>query len=828
MVATFLCKIAHFSKYFHASVTRDSCPNAPSTGEILVETGSRRDFLCNLPLLCGCFVCYPWARSQIFSTEDTVHAGLAVPVTDHAKPRFAVDGSATIATNNFHFLPKEISTNSGSFYTNLVADINGDGNPDVVAVAATKLVWFENPGWNPHIILTNSAINDSISFSDIDFKGEVDLVLGVDLEPGVHAHKCTLEWVHRAPEKPNGEWTIHPIASAYGPLQMRWGNIDGGSTPHLAVLSREDQLLGMQQSNPTRSQILVFHVPTDPGCDQWQMEIAADRLADAGDFQITDGEICVGTGEGTYLLRRQPDGRWSRRKIGESASIEAKIGRVNRVRTLATVEFQAGASIVVCQEPTHPLNPQRETLPRPVPISKGIWGGKVIETGLTGAPLLAWADFDADGSDELLAAWGHKASSDLAIYKRNPSGDWEKTALDSPSEPTKSISVADLNNDSRPEIITIGKPSGKLKVFWNESRQNWARHVITHGFRAQSAVAADFTGRGRIDVISGDIEHDHKIMLYCAPDWQPVLLQTGIRLIQSAAIDLDGDGRSDFLGTQYHPGLIFWLERPKDPIHDPWRYHVIDSAAQAGVDGVHGLAIADVDGDGRPELIASSDWPEGPVSNSIVWFKIPSDPSSDPHWERYTLAYHDAPGFIHYIGTGDVNGDGHLDVATGAKVGPAGNYFAWWQQREDPRQPWLKSVIAKNQEGATNILMADVNGDGMTDFVASRGHGKGVLWFEAPHWEPHDIDPNLVGPHALAVGDIDGDGDPDVVCCAKDSGILAWYENDGRGHFTPHYIYENQSAYDVKLVDMNGDGDLDIVVAGQESQNVVWYENRLR
>jgi FG-GAP-like repeat len=57
---------------------------------------------------------------------------------------------------------------------------------------------------------------------------------------------------------------------------------------------------------------------------------------------------------------------------------------------------------------------------------------------------------------------------------------------------------------------------------------------------------------------------------------------------------------------------------------------------------------------------------------------------------------------------------------------------------------------------------------------------------------------------------------------------LAWFENDGKGHFTPHRIYEDQSTYEVRLVDMNGDGRLDILVAGQESQNVVWFENRVR
>ena len=107
-------------------------------------------------------------------------------------------------------------------------------------------------------------------------------------------------------------------------------------------------------------------------------------------------------------------------------------------------------------------------------------------------------------------------------------------------------------------------------------------------------------------------------------------------------------------------------------------------------------------------------------------------------------------------------------------------------------------------------------------------HGYGLVWYESPNWTPHEINTTLAGPHSLAIGDMDGDGDIDAVTCAKDSRIVAWFENDGQGHFTQHNIFENQGAYDIRLVDMDGDGDLDVLVAGQESANVVWYENRKR
>jgi hypothetical protein len=48
--------------------------------------------------------------------------------------------------------------------------------------------------------------------------------------------------------------------------------------------------------------------------------------------------------------------------------------------------------------------------------------------------------------------------------------------------------------------------------------------------------------------------------------------------------------------------------------------------------------------------------------------------------------------------------------------------------------------------------------------------------------------------------------------CAKDSGILAWFENLGGGRFAEHRIHEDQSAYEGRIVDMNGDGAPDILV----------------
>ncbi len=354
----------------------------------------------------------------------------------------------------------------------------------------------------------------------------------------------------------------------------------------------------------------------------------------------------------------------------------------------------------------------------------------------------------------------------------------------------------------------------------------WVRHVVAEGFPNYTVIAADFTGDGKPDIIAN---RAGETVLFVAPDWKPVVLAKGVDgVFASAVIDVDQDGDPDFIGARYSPGLIFWLERPRDPLREQWRYHVIDDSQRGGVDGIHGLATGDVDGDGRPDLIGNSAQPNGHFPNSLAWFRIPPSPRTAERWERYIFADRDAPGLSHYFGFGDVNGDGRPDIASAAKIGPDGNWFAWWEQPKDPRRPWTKHVIAANQEGATNIMPADVNGDGRIDFIATRGHGKGTVWYEAPGWTAHEVDTTLTGPHSLAIADIDGDGDVDFVTCAKDDFVVAWFENDGKGRFTTHHIFDKQAGYDIRLVDMDGDGDLDVLVAGQESRNVVWYENRLK
>lgn len=722
------------------------------------------------------------------------------------------------------FRPQEIQNKFGVVYAVLIEDVNKDGKPDIVAINPTQVVWFQNPTWTKHVILDGGTKKDNvcISATDIDGDGKLDFAIGADWQPTNTQSGGSLQWIRHSTA---GQWPMFPLTDEPTLHRIRWGDVDGDGKPELVVMPLHGRGTKAPQWEGQGARILVMKPPADPTKGPWPTEVADDSLHIIHNFIIEDGEIWAAAREGVFAIKRAKNGQWSKRKIADGNPGEIKSGKVNRVRHLATVQPWHGNSIVVYKEPTNPPDPQKGTLEKPDVIPDKLWEREVIEDKLDQAHALGWGDFDSDGSDELAVGWRGK-SFGVALYKRNPDGKWSKSMVDD-GVAVEDLAVGDLNGDGKPEIVAVGRSTANVRILWNESEPAWKRHVVATGYFNFTAIAADFTGDGKADVIAGDLR-GKKMYLHPAPDWKPILIHEGVDAIHSEVMDVDGDGDLDYIGARYSPGLVFWLERPKNPLKDKWIYHVIDDFAKGGVNGIHGIIKGDVDKDGKPDIIAGSAQPNGNFANSLAWFRIPKNPRQAPAWERYILAKGDAPGLGHYHGFGDVNGDGRPDVASAAKMAPEGNWFAWWEQPANPRLPWKKNLIATNEEGATNIHIADLNGDKRADFIASRGHGRGVVWYEAPNWTPHQINTQLIGPHSLAIGDIDGDGDIDAVTCAKDSYTAAWFENDGKGNFTTHHIYENQAAYDIRLVDMDGDGDLDVLIAGQQSENVVWYENRRR
>ncbi|MGD9489554.1 MAG: FG-GAP-like repeat-containing protein [Calditrichaceae bacterium] len=161
---------------------------------------------------------------------------------------------------------------------------------------------------------------------------------------------------------------------------------------------------------------------------------------------------------------------------------------------------------------------------------------------------------------------------------------------------------------------------------------------------------------------------------------------------------------------------------------------------------------------------------------------------------------------------------------------------------------WTKRVISDAVELAKKNAVADLDLDGDLDIVCTANPEGGgvedpgkinVMWFEnngAESFTRRDIDASFVGARGLAVGDLTGDGYPDVAAGSARTSKLVWYKNDGspaNGGWVKSTLGGSAPLnYQVLIVDLDRDGDLDIVdgmgddaTSGSVIDSLRWFEN---
>jgi len=178
------------------------------------------------------------------------------------------------------------------------------------------------------------------------------------------------------------------------------------------------------------------------------------------------------------------------------------------------------------------------------------------------------------------------------------------------------------------------------------------------------------------------------------------------------------------------------------------------------------------------------------------------------------------------VASGDFDGDGDLDVAAAEVFGRTDGEgsMRWYENSGTATDPWTEHVISTTIEGPHTVKVADMSGDGLPDLVVGTGnYGDGVQWFHntgGAFEGPLEIDGQPENIENLVVHDVDADGVLDVVTASVDDGEIAWYESDrgdqpsGTIAFTKHIIDTVASPYGVAMGNLDDDAELELVASG--------------
>jgi len=341
-------------------------------------------------------------------------------------------------------------------------------------------------------------------------------------------------------------------------------------------------------------------------------------------------------------------------------------------------------------------------------------------------------DIDNDG-DVDVAAGRRPAGGDeplIVVWFENPgngTGNWKDREIATISHPADRFEVADLDGDSRADIIVCEErypglePDGN--IFWFEQpavrTDQWIKNRVVTQYSSNNLSVVDMDLDGDIDILTAEHKGpDPELQLWVndgTGNFTKKVLDHGKENHLGARVqDLDRDGDLDIVSIGWDKYNYVHLWRNDDINQSTRKWRLISSAdGQIGVPNSGNQQtsslVVDIDKDGDMDFFIS----ERTQAPSLTMFRY-----AKGSWERYIV---DAGKLRIEAGaaTYDIDNDGDMDIVFGGES--QSNEVWWWENpypKFDPNKPWNRYTIKKS--GATkhhDQMFGDVTGDGVPELI---------------------------------------------------------------------------------------------------------------
>ena len=460
------------------------------------------------------------------------------------------------------------------------------------------------------------------------------------------------------------------------------------------------------------------------------------------------------------------------------------------------------------------------------------------------------ADVNGDGHPDIVTA--NYGDNTVSVLLGNGQGAFQTAQSFTVGNGPQSVAVADVNGDGRPDIVTANYYDNTVSVLLgNGDGVFQTAPSLFAGGLSDSVAVADFNGDGHPDIVTASY-HDSTVSVLLGNGdgtFQPALSFAVGNYPESVVVaDVNGDGRPDIVtanGMYGDYGTVSVLLGNGDGTFQPDPFSSPGLPAGTFAVGIEprSVAVADL-GNGHLDIVTAN---EGDNTVSVLLGNGDGNFTPDRYSPAGTFAVGSNP---QSVAVADVNGDGHSDIVT-ANVGDTANGYAGTVSvllgngtgnfTPDPyASPGLSGGTFAVGHGAqstagADVAVADVNGDGLPDIVTAN-HGDDtvslLLGNGAGNFAPDPYSsPGLTGgtfavgnnPASVAVADVNGDGQPDIVTANFGTNTVSVLLGNGKGNFardphsstglTPGSFAVGNGPISVVVADVNGDGQPDIVTA---------------
>ena len=432
------------------------------------------------------------------------------------------------------------------------------------------------------------------------------------------------------------------------------------------------------------------------------------------------------------------------------------------------------------------------------------------------------SDVNGDGKSDLVVGLAGTPTGQLAVLLNNGDGTFGAPIVTTLSTSTPSgtypvisgIAVGDFDGDKTPDIVVSDIQNYLIYVLHGNGDGTFRVLNSTQDYNPPSSrLTADLNHDGKLDIVGAEFLAATVVVRLGNGDgtFQPAMPLSGTYNYSPVLADVDGDGIQDLVIAR----IVTSGNPPNQPVvvvfhgNNDGTFTETSSYPYSSTIGQL-LAIRDLDGDGKPDLILAT--PNGfvVITNRGGGQFAPPITFSTPYWGSGGSA------------VGDFDGDGRLDIIGSITYSNALAFV-------------LKGYGGTQFNGALTLdlggmfksgVASDLNGDGNTDIVVDATNGTTIYLGNGDGTFKASNDASPLGDQLL-LNDFDGDGIPDLLYVPSSAyGNAAFRHGKGDGTFNAPVnslsLYHGASS--PVTADLNGDGKLDLIAWADGALNV-WSGN---